>query len=261
MSDTVVRPFFTVIIATYNAEATLVRCIESVLAQTEAAQIVVVDGLSKDRTVELVRRYAPQGVHVKSEKDRGVYDAWNKGVAMAQGEWIVFLGADDYYDRPTSLAHLRAAIASAPPECCIAYGQVDVVNAHGKTLALENEPWLHCKKRLKCNMPYTHVGSAHHTSLFVHRSFDPQFKIAGDYHFLYPVLVTMLPLFVEGYVVKMKDGGLSTNYSSRLSLLIEIKKIRVHYEIKNSFFERFWTNIKIIAYASVKYVKHLRTVV
>jgi glycosyltransferase involved in cell wall biosynthesis len=91
-------PFISLITATLNASKTLRGCIESIAQQTYPNfEHLIIDGYSTDNTMEIVKEYAQKYPHIKyiSEKDKGIYDAMNKGIEMAQGEWIYFLGADD----------------------------------------------------------------------------------------------------------------------------------------------------------------------
>jgi glycosyltransferase involved in cell wall biosynthesis len=86
----------TIVIVTYNAAATLRGCIDSILKQQyPQKEIVVVDGVSSDGTCEIISSYGGQIAHWLSEPDRGIYDAMNKGIKLATGKWILFLGADD----------------------------------------------------------------------------------------------------------------------------------------------------------------------
>jgi len=87
-----------IVIPTFNAEVTIKNAIESVLNQTyKNIELVIVDGLSSDNTLEIVKQYSSVDNRIKyiSEPDSGIYDAMNKGWKMASGEWIHFLGADD----------------------------------------------------------------------------------------------------------------------------------------------------------------------
>jgi glycosyltransferase involved in cell wall biosynthesis len=87
-----------IIVAVYNGKATLQQCIDSVAQQTYLnKELIIIDGGSKDGTVELLKTNSTKFSYWISEPDRGVYNAWNKGLAQAQGEWICFLGADDYF--------------------------------------------------------------------------------------------------------------------------------------------------------------------
>ena len=87
-----------VITATYNREATVVRAISSIKRQTyNDIQIVVVDGESQDNTVLLVSPMLDDSDILQSEPDLGIYDALNKGLALAAGEVVGFLHSDDLY--------------------------------------------------------------------------------------------------------------------------------------------------------------------
>jgi len=92
-------PFFSIIIPTYNSEATLQRTLNSILEQLYSNfEIVIVDGISKDNTIAIIQTNASKDNRIKfsSEKDNGIYDAMNKGIHNAGGEWLYFLGSNDY---------------------------------------------------------------------------------------------------------------------------------------------------------------------
>ncbi len=90
------KPKISIIIPTYNASKTLSVALESILEQTFTDyEILIVDGLSTDHTVELAKGYQDERIKIISEKDSGIYDAMNKGIRLAKGEWLYFLGSDD----------------------------------------------------------------------------------------------------------------------------------------------------------------------
>ena len=85
-----------VIIVTYNAAKTLRFAIDSVVSQNyQNIEMLIIDGGSKDGSVEIVKNYGSRIAYFVSEKDGGIYDAMNKGIVAAKGEWVFFLGADD----------------------------------------------------------------------------------------------------------------------------------------------------------------------
>ena len=99
-----------IITVAYNAEATIKDTLESVSSQTyDDVEYIVVDGLSKDRTVEIVKAFQPQVSKFISEKDKGLYDAMNKGIALATGDIVGILNSDDFYANKEVLAHVAAA--------------------------------------------------------------------------------------------------------------------------------------------------------
>jgi glycosyltransferase involved in cell wall biosynthesis len=91
-----IAPFFSIVIPTYNSGKTLGRCLDSILGQRFLNfEIIVVDGLSSDQTIEVAKKDNDPRVRVFTEKDHGVYDAMNKGIDLARGDWLLFLGSDD----------------------------------------------------------------------------------------------------------------------------------------------------------------------
>lgn len=93
-------PFFSIIIPTCNSAETLSIALDSIMQQNFTNfEVIVVDGSSKDDTLDIITRYTDSRIKVWSEPDKGVYDAMNKGIKKASGEWLYFLGSDDYlYD-------------------------------------------------------------------------------------------------------------------------------------------------------------------
>ena len=102
-----------IITITYNAERWLERTMRSVHAQScKDYEYIIVDGASKDGTVDIIRRLEPQfkgRLSWKSEPDKGLYDAMNKGIARATGDFLWFMNAGDEIYAPDTLAHVVAA--------------------------------------------------------------------------------------------------------------------------------------------------------
>lgn len=121
-----------VVIPSYNCAKLIGRAIESVLCQDyQNKELIVVDGNSTDGTVEIICNYAQQHLCVKwlTEPDEGVYDAMNKGIAMSEGEWIYFLGADDtLYDANV----ISRVLSSVDRDCQVVYGNVLSARFEGK---------------------------------------------------------------------------------------------------------------------------------
>lgn len=89
-------PLFSIIIPTLNSAKTISVALESILQQSfKDFEILIIDGISKDNTLEIARSYLDERAKIFSEKDAGIYFAMNKGIKLASGEWIYFLGSDD----------------------------------------------------------------------------------------------------------------------------------------------------------------------
>lgn len=122
-------PLFTIVTVCRNAETTIRRTLESVLAQTwRDRQYVVVDGASDDGTLAVVKAAAGGVDTVVSEADGGIFDAMNKGITLASGEWLLFLNADDYLADEHVLADIAQEIQRTDGAVELVHGRVRVVD-------------------------------------------------------------------------------------------------------------------------------------
>ena len=125
------HPCISVITVTFNAEKTVEKTIQSVLEQTyDHLEYLIIDGASRDRTLEIAGRYRERISRIVSEPDRGLYDAMNKGANLATGEWVLFMNADDVFaDR--DVVKDAAAFIEAHPQAEVVFGNTDQILDHG----------------------------------------------------------------------------------------------------------------------------------
>ena len=175
------QPLVTVITAVYNARATLSGCLESVLSQDYPnIEHILLDGGSKDGSIEVLRHYDERVALWRSEPDSGVYDAWNKGLAEARGEWICFLGADDEFLPGAIGAYM--ALARRNPTAEYLSSRVRWVHPSGYEKMM-GRPWKWRQFSQWCST--AHVGSMHRRSLFERVGiYDTSYRIAADYEIL-----------------------------------------------------------------------------
>jgi len=118
-------PLFSIIIPTFNSVKTLQRALNSIFEQEfKKFEIIIVDGCSSDNTITLIEENCSNDARIKyvSEIDKGIYDAMNKGIDMATGKWLYFLGSDDkFYDKNVLL---KVADKLKDCQCDFLYGQV-----------------------------------------------------------------------------------------------------------------------------------------
>ena len=220
------RPNISVIVSVLNGSKTLRRCIESVAAQTYPhRELIVIDGGSTDGTLEILQSNIPNLTYWVSEPDRGISHAWNKGLVHARGEWITFLGADDYLQAPDVLERLSEVLIEAYPPTRVVYGEVTVHNRLGKEVLRRSEAWDSAKRRFRQFMSIPHPGLMHHRSLFEeHGTFDESFRIAGDYDLLLRELWHNDARFVPNLVVAgIRHGGISATPVGRRDGLLECR--------------------------------------
>lgn len=170
-----------IIIAVRNGAETLAQCIDSILRQEDCrVELIVVDALSDDGTEEIIRSYGDVVTHYIREADTGIYDAWNKALRVATGEWCAFLGADDQFASESSLASLLhvARLPGAKPY--FVFGSVRFFDGSEPLLNMHEVPDL--VSHLRRGKMIAHVGSLHRREgLEMLGGFDATYKVLGDW--------------------------------------------------------------------------------
>lgn len=169
-------PKLSIITITYQAEAYIERTLKSVFEQGCAEEIdyILVDGASKDRTLAIIEANKAQINQLVSEKDQGIYDAMNKGMQMAKGDYILFLNAGDTFASATTLKNLLQELASNPD---VLYGEAVFVDNEGQTLGLRSEVTPH---RLPTNLTWRNFRYGMlvcHQAFIAKRSITPLFNL------------------------------------------------------------------------------------
>ncbi|MCR5261229.1 MAG: glycosyltransferase [Candidatus Gastranaerophilales bacterium] len=177
-----------VVTVCYNSEQVIEKTVQSVVNQTfDDFEYLIIDGASTDRTLEIVRKYQEKSDKIKifSEKDRGIYDAMNKGIAHASGDYIVFLNADDVFLHENVL---KLAAEKMKDDVDLYYG--DLVFLEKATGKLNN------RRQNNVNYVYLCGGMLFHPAIFASAklfekigNFDLQYKIVADYDWVLRALV------------------------------------------------------------------------
>jgi glycosyltransferase len=215
-------PTISIITATFNAASTVGDCLQSVASQTHPCEHIIIDSASTDSTLEIVRRIASTS-RILSEPDKGIYDAMNKGIALATGEVIGILNADDFYASP--LVMDKVARLFDDPAVMSCYGDLEYVR--------ERETG-NVKSEKNCPSPFTVTrywksGSftpdkfywgwmPPHPTFFVRRSvyeryglFNLELGSAADYEMMLRLLLKerITTVYIPEVLVRMRVGGAS----------------------------------------------------
>lgn len=171
-------PLVSIVTVVYNGAATLERTIRSVLEQDHPAiEYIIVDGGSTDGTLDLVRRYEDRIAYWISAKDKGIYDAMNKGVSLCTGEWTALINADDWYAKG-AVSRVMHAVAGRP-RVNIVHGDILIHYPTGieriKRARLSGFLLKHWEMVL--NHPSFFVRSSYYNG----RPFDAAFRVSGDH--------------------------------------------------------------------------------
>jgi glycosyltransferase involved in cell wall biosynthesis len=220
---------FSVITAVKDGAATLPKLIDSVLGQTcREVELVVKDGGSTDGTIRVLEARHADIAYWESNPDTGIYQAWNRALAHASGDWVIFLGADDYLYAAEVLERVATGLNALPESAEIAYGRLAVVTRDGRPVEELGMPWPQAARRLAQVMSLPHPAVFYRRSVFARAGgFDETFRIAGDYEFLLRALRGREAHFLpEVTVSAMRAGGASLDPSKTWTVLAETYRAR-----------------------------------
>ena len=201
------NPKLTVITIVYNNVRDIERTMRSVLGQTYAnIEYIIIDGLSNDGTLEIINKYRDRISKLVSEKDKGIYDAMNKGLAIATGDYVIFMNSgDEFYDADT----VTAVFASAN-DADIYYGETEMIDDDGQSLG---------QRRHKAPAQFTWRGfkygmSISHQAIYIKRSltepYDSKYQLSADIDWIIRAAKKAKTIVnVNRYVAKYLVGGMS----------------------------------------------------
>lgn len=208
-----------VITVSYNNCNTLVDTLNSVATQTHPdIEHIIIDGGSKDGTTTLLTQWQPRLGAVVSEPDRGIYDAMNKGLARATGDYIGFLNADDVYADRDSMSRLHHVMQAETPDFC--YG--DLLYVRPDDLDRVVRRWTSGRfapERLRLGwMPPHPTFYVRRDALAAGKRFDTTMRIAADYEFMLGMMTLpeVRAAYVPEVLVRMRTGGASNRSLSAL---------------------------------------------
>ena len=231
---------FSIITVCYNSEKTIKYVMESVLSQTyDNYELIVIDGKSTDDTIKIVERYKKKfgdKLTVVSERDKGIYDAMNKGLLIASGDLVCFLNSDDWFEKDALENVLKARDNNRYQ---VIYGmQRTITNNMEENCVIYSHNFI--SKKMLC-----------HQALFSTKAifddygvFDLKYKSAADYDWLINISKKQNVVFTPIYniVVNFRSGGMSESKAAMREMAkIQykngfIKMSRVLYLYAKSFF-------------------------
>jgi glycosyltransferase involved in cell wall biosynthesis len=207
------KPLLTVITVVFNGAATLEHTIRSVIEQTYGnVEHIIIDGGSTDTTLEILRKYEGSVDYWVSEKDAGIYDAMNKGIALARGDYIGMLNSDDYFAHPSALKVIATRFITSKVDAV--FSCLDIVDPANLNRVLR-------KYRISSFTPFMlRIGvMPPHPTFYCKKScyekaglYRTDYRIAADFEMLARLLLKhkITWKFIDETTVKMRSGGLSS---------------------------------------------------
>jgi glycosyltransferase involved in cell wall biosynthesis len=217
-------PFFSIITVVFNRAKTIEAAITSLQSQSyKNYEHIIIDGGSSDGTLEILSKYKSENTVVVSEADQGIYDAINKGIGLAQGNYIGLLHSDDFYPSNTSLADVYT---------CLENKDFDAIYGDAKYLRAGHSSILRYYRSNDFSYQNLRYGvMLAHTTLFVKRSifnkvgvYDNSYKIAGDFEFICRLFKENIQAYyLPKTLMMMTVGGISNaNIANRILLNKEL---------------------------------------
>jgi len=222
-------PLITIITVVYNGEKYLEETIKSVLAQNYPnIEYLVIDGGSTDGTLDILRRYDDYIDYWVSEKDKGIYDAINKGLTLARGSLVGIIGADDIYYKEAVMSVIACAKNSKKE---LLYGGVDYIDAYG---VVERSPRIQKPEDenfMVRGMSIPHIASFLSMSVYKRYGlYNTVYRYASDYDYYMKIYRDGISIgYIEKQLTKFRNTG-ATNTQVVLSN-IEAFKIRKFYGV------------------------------
>lgn len=213
------------------------------------------DGGSVDGTINILEKYSAHISYWESKPDKGVYHAWNKGLNVASGDWICFIGSDDFLIADTVLTSAVQYLNRAEQKGInYVYGKVGVFShEHGKIVAYVNTPWQQFKKDIRQGKFIFHSGSFHHRKLFDRQGyFDESLRFVGDFELIWREVKDNGAFFMDMATIAMGFGGLTMSMDKKKRMLKEALFVCRKHNISKFPVFIMGMRIKIGLYAALK---------
>jgi glycosyltransferase len=238
-----------VVTATWNCAKTLPDCLASVARQSYAnREHVIVDGASTDGTIDVINQHIDQIATFKSERDKGIYDALNKGIQLATGDVVGFLHGDDLYASDDVLSKIVKAFED--PKVCAVYGDLEYMSQQDTSKVIRR--W---RSKLFSPQDLYWGWMPAHPTLYVRREwysriggFDINYRIAADYLSILQLFTQpdFKTVYIPDVLVRMRLGG-----TSNKSLKAIVKKSKedwralrsCHFSVFNASRAIAWKNL------------------
>jgi len=247
---------FSIITCTFQAEKEIQRTLESVAQQTYPhVEHVLVDGASRDQTTTLIEAYVaaqrtqPEALHrtvYRSEPDNGLYDAMNKGLQRATGDYVLFLNAGDTFPQTDTLEQVAGAVGEGEMLPGVLYGDTDVVDntghflRHRRLVPPENLSW----RDFKWGMLVCHQAFYCRTDIAKRNPYNLHFRFSADVDWCIRVMkdaaqhgLSLRP--VNAVIVDYLDGGMSVKHH-RASLKERFRVMQRHYGLLTTLAFHAW---------------------
>ena len=237
----------TVVTVTYNAQDYIEQTIQSIISQSyQNIEYIIIDGGSTDKTVDIIKKYEKYITYWVSEPDNGIYDAMNKGIAKASGEWINFMNAGDgFVDEHI----VKQVLEQIPKDTELVYGNTRFINEQKKELYIQTGKDV--KDFLWKGIGFNHNSLFCKTALMKEHPYNTFYKIVADSEFLIWAQKQNKKFYHLDILINyFMAGGISEEQSALRLIerwkLVSDNKMRNQREINEHYFKRILDETKLL---------------
>ena len=226
--------FFSIVVISFNSEETISKTIDSIYKQTyKNYEVIFVDSLSQDNTKRIIGNSKFSDMKFVYEKDNGIYDALNKGIKYAKGEYIINLHSDNYFASDYVLSDIFNQLMKNNYDCL--YSDIEIKNLK------KNKVLRYCKSENYNNDLFINGWMPNHPSLVVKTSilrkynYDNSYKVSSDYKLMLYLLhiKKISSIYLQKKTIVMNSGGISNSSIKNILLAnYECYKILKYYNFK-----------------------------
>ena len=246
-----------VITVCYNSAASIVDTLQAVASQVhDDIEHIVVDGGSIDGTIELVQRHGKHVAKFTSEPDKGIYDAMNKGLALATGDYVAYLNSDDFYTNNETVSRVVAAVRNTKSDAV--FGDLSYVQRNNPSLRVR-----YWKSQAFKTGSFARGHPPPHPTFFIRREllvslkgFDLSYRLASDFDLMFRALEVQkcTSTYLPSELVRMRAGGVTNrSLTNILCQNQEILRCLRHHGVSISVAE--FATRKILSRIKQRYLK------
>lgn len=236
-------PKISIVTVTFNAEAYVLGTMESVFSQTYTNwEYILVDGRSTDQTMLLVEKHKSRFAHIISEPDKGIYDAMNKGLKLAKGEYIIFMNAGDRFANSTVLENIFNSTSNAD----VYYGDTHIIDSQWNVLGERRlrPPKLLTSNSFQMGMLVSHQSFIARTGICP--PFSMQYKYSADFDWCIRVMQKSNRIENTQLDISHFMQGGQTSRTKIRGLLERMRIMIKHYGFVTTIFNHFRILIRLI---------------
>ena len=248
-NSTRLYPHFSIITVTYNAEKVLEETIQSVVSQTYTnIEYLIIDGNSKDGTMKIVQQYQKHIHQVISEPDKGLYDAMNKGIQLATGDYVCFLNAGDKFHKDDTLQKIVESLGTIDKLPDVMYGQTAIVDYEGKFLRMRRHSapdslnW----RSFKSGMLVCHQAFFAKRELAIKEPYNLSYRFSADFDWCIRIMKRSLTLHnTKLTIIDYLNEGMTTQ-NHKTSLKERFNIMGKHYGWTSTILYHLWFLVRSI---------------